>query len=244
MMKVVVVVLLLQEVVWAEMTSLKSLNVVPEMPDKISRCELEKVGLFQPTFPACGSLCSRHDDCNLFCMNGTTCSLYSAKVSSWWSGVTTVDTVRYDGCYSTWYLDNNITPLIVATTATPPLIPSRAAEYLPNGFMCLNMDYFCFISERAQFPYWRADLGDFRRVTLITISTRPGLLSQFEMIEISLGNSSDYNNPLFGSFTGPAPSSSNVDFQPIIPVTGRFLQIQSRVPGDSFIAMCDIQIIN
>ncbi|KAK4307266.1 hypothetical protein Pmani_020979 [Petrolisthes manimaculis] len=128
------------------------------------------------------------------------------------------------------------------TTASPPISIYRDSQYLTNGFICLNVDYFCYISQIDQFPYWRADLGDFRRVTLITINTRPGQESQFEMIEISLGNSSEYNNPLFASFTGPATPSSNVDFQPENPVTGRYLQVQSRVPELTIIAMCDIQI--
>ncbi|KAK4294222.1 hypothetical protein Pmani_033132 [Petrolisthes manimaculis] len=244
MMKVVVVMLLLQELVSADMTSIKSRKVVPVMPEKISRCELEKEELILPTLQVCASFCSLNNDCNLFCMNGTVCSLYNAKVSTWWSGVTPGITVSYDVCYTTWYLENNLTPFIALTTASAPLSIHRDKQFLANGFMCLNMDHFCYISQRVSFPYWRADLGAFRRVTLIIIITRPGTLSQFEMIEISLGNSSDYNNPLFASYTGPAPPMSNINFQPQNPVTGRYLQVQSKLPISTNMAMCDIQIFS
>lgn len=164
-------------------------------------------------------------------------------MSPWWSAVLSSEvTISFDGCYSRWYVDNNITPVIEQLPPYPPFLPGREVEYATNGFFCAKMDYFCFTSARAVNPWWRADLGAPRIVSLITISTRKGAQSQFQDVVVTLGNSSNYLNPTFDNMNGVGAVGANIDFTPVSPVTGRYLQVQS-VGTDIILTICDIQIL-
>lgn len=69
-----------------------------------------------------------------------------------------------------------------------------------------------------------------------------GAQSQFEEVVVSLGNSSNYVNPIFDTMSGVGATGVNIDFIPASPVTGRYLQVQS-VGSDIIITICDIQIL-
>ncbi|KAK4317344.1 hypothetical protein Pmani_011566 [Petrolisthes manimaculis] len=158
----------------------------------------------------------------------------------------------YDECYSNWYV-NSITPSITNVSAssvyssagTP--VPARNAENVISGFFCKRLDYYCFTSagHRNNKPYWRADLGTPKRVSSIIISNRKDVIEHFIDAEITLGNSSDYNNILFDNYNGEPPPGINIPFTPTNPVTGRYLQIQSSnaTHRNAYLSMCDIVIL-
>ncbi|KAK4294224.1 hypothetical protein Pmani_033134 [Petrolisthes manimaculis] len=177
------------------------------------------------------------------------CSLHSAQVSIMWPGSSfnpseVIDS--YDECYSNWYV-NSITPSITNITASSvyhsPAAPARNPENVISGYFCKKTYYYCSTNAKVKKPYWRADLGTPKRVSSIIISIRRDNAQHFNDVEITLGNSSDYNNIHFDHYDGVAPRGINIPFTPTNPVTGRYLQIQILNTTSSYLTFCDIVIL-
>ncbi|KAK3870652.1 hypothetical protein Pcinc_024140 [Petrolisthes cinctipes] len=171
-------------------SSTVSRKVVPSIPNV---CLLKKTNLNSTSIRACGVLCSLQTNCLLFCLKGTTCSLYSSQVSIKWPGFSfnpTEEIESYDECYSNWYV-NSIAPSLTNISASSvyhnPAAPARNPENAISGFFCKRTYYYCFTSGRDKKPYWRADLGTPKRVSSIIISIRKDNVTHFNDVEITLG---------------------------------------------------------
>ncbi|KAK4294223.1 hypothetical protein Pmani_033133 [Petrolisthes manimaculis] len=221
------------------------MKVVPSMPSHISQCLLEKRSFNLISIRACSVLCSLQTNCLLFCLKGGTCIMYSAQVSSKWPGFSLDPkeiTESFDECYSNWFV-NSITPSIVAEniSASKSYNIYTHPENMINGFYCQRHYFFCFSTSRVNSNrFWRADLGKPKRVSSIIITTRR-IYEQFSEVEITLGNSSDYNNIRFDYYEGPSPVATDISFTPTNSVTGRYLHIQSF--KNNHFSICDIVIL-
>ncbi|KAK3870650.1 hypothetical protein Pcinc_024138 [Petrolisthes cinctipes] len=215
------------------------------MPSHISQCLLEKRSINLNPIRTCGVLCSLKTNCLLFCLKGGTCSLYSAQVSSKWPGFSLAPNERiesYDECYSNWFV-NSITPSLAAEniSSSSSFNIYTLPENIINGFHCRSHYFFCFSTSGGDSDrFWRADLGKPKRVSSIIISTRASY-EQFSKVEITLGNSNDYDNIRFDYYEGPSPVGTDISFTPTNPVTGRYLQVQSF--RNNYLSMCDIVIL-
>lgn len=144
----------------------------------------------------------------------------------------------YDTCFSLWYHPRDHAQSIISMSSSSLYSSDRVPSKVVNGFFCRSTDHFCFSSTTVANSWWRADLGKPHQVSEILIQLRYGE-SNFLDVFVSLGNSSDYNNPILATSPGEGPSGGLVNFTATIPVTGRYLHVQAAKK----LSICNLQII-
>ncbi|XP_071517344.1 uncharacterized protein [Panulirus ornatus] len=228
-----------------------SRKVASSFNSPVSSCTLRSVRLAMPTIRACAALCHLETNCKLYCLKDDVCTLSSALVNIRYPGGDPNDPIytgvlTYDRCYSTTWSFSDVTQYIQSVDSSSIFDPDFPAVDAVNGFYCYGPLFYCFIGNLAD-PrgWWTADLGAPRRVSTVRVWTRADnhLHPMFNYVDISLGNSSDYNNPVFDTFPAEPPTSGMiVTFTASPPVTGQYLKLKSE-GGPHPIAICHIEIL-
>ncbi|KAK3875564.1 hypothetical protein Pcinc_019556 [Petrolisthes cinctipes] len=220
-----------------------SSKVTPSFPSDVLECILDSVTLADtsPAIHACALLCLLNKACQLYCLRDRECWTFTAMVTGTWKG-DSASTVTYDICYSTWYHSNDITHFVIGTSASSIYNPLSTPDKAVNGFIC---KWDCFHSnEQNGMSWWRADLGAPRSVSTIQVQTRRDgyWRSNFHHVIITLGNSSDYVNPVFDTYPYKATSGELLTFTPSTPIIGRYLQFDTN--DNVHLSFSEIKIIS
>ncbi|XP_069171752.1 uncharacterized protein [Procambarus clarkii] len=168
---------------------------------------------------------------------GTECVLYQGWVTISYNGSFSDIVNLY--CYSSYHYGFDLAPAATFTSSEPNNLTKPENAVL--GYYCSDVQY-CSITLMISNPWWMADLGSPKAVSMIVIKTREDLLD-FITVEIRLGNSPNFtSNPLFASYTGPPTHLEIVVLTPSSPMTGRYLSLQS-ITSFGALGFCNIQII-
>ncbi|KAK4311513.1 hypothetical protein Pmani_016981 [Petrolisthes manimaculis] len=220
----------------AVMSNFRYAEVTPSFPSDLQRCLLMTKKVEAGSVTSCAAVCHSLQSCSLFCIQGTTCHLFRAKVTSGWAGAGTGAPNQFTRCWSLYIYSNDI-GRGVSTAAESVYLSFVPSNPVGLPYSCDNVNS-CYESLIDINPYWMADLGSPKSVSEVRIH-RYALLDP--VVEFRLGNDTTAaNNPHFvTSFT--TTIFGELFLKPPTPAIGRYFFVTENLLSD--IRVCDVWIL-
>nr|XP_045581175.1 uncharacterized protein LOC123744985 [Procambarus clarkii] len=208
-------------------------GVAPRFPADLDSCLLLEQDFGPSSSVRCGAACIATPDCALFCVNGTVCSLFQARVTSQWAGSHDLNAKTFHKCFTAVSSKGDI------ATAVPSSSTSTANGSMPSlavdGYFCSSQAH-CFVTNNILTPWWQVKYNLSQTVSRVIIQQDPKTLLS---MEVRIGNA--LNSNLNSKFNASS-SSPNGLFTFNIPAStgGKIITIVGK-PG--VMTLCLVQII-